>query len=574
MRFTFRRILIFSSLLLVIPILTSAHGNNFFEFNPDSWNTSSTNPATFNTVDEAFIPQNEFLGGVDLWLDNTGSAGELTIELRNENDVLVASRTVSVPTVAFVAGGKRFHVDFNSQVPVQSNKKYLLRIITTMPTLRLYYSDRINLLLHNAPQLSAYLNGAAVIDGEEKEFSFKFALYELLETSPPVISNVSTASVLPEVTKVSFNANEAVDAKVDYGLAGSGYTQSVGYSGAYIYCGAGISFCSVNLPTQTNVSYNYLLTVKDNWGNESRFAGSFNSGIGNQPTATPTPVVTNSGSPPIPTPSLTQTTEPLLISDFRITAVTSKNVEVAWHTNRASNSSLLIFFTNNIISIAAANDSTFELEHFLATNPVLNRSTTYFARIISHDSFDETASATLAFTTLKTDVVSPTPTPSPNSFPPAYPVPSATGGGSMIPTASSSYVVSLGGTAGFSVVQWNVSSAGAPANGYRIDIFDNNKNLVKQIKVANQNHTVKIENLPAGQYYAVAYADDGKALKKVSPPVNFSVQDTFVQRLLKLWPYMIPAFLGAILFAAKKLLKRKNTDVKPPVLPIAKAPGR
>ncbi len=551
--------LTFAAAVLFFPVLADAHGSNFFEFNPDSFLSFPLNPANYNSVSEIFIPQNEFLGAFDLWVDNNGPSGNISFELRNESNVLITSQTVTIPTIAPTAGGKRFHVDFPAQVSVLSNKKYLLNIITTMPSLRVYYSDRIDVLSHNAPYASGYLNGAAKIDSEEKKFSFKFALYESFETSPPILSNIVSTAVSSVETRLDFNANEAVDYKIDYGFSGGGYTQSINFTGAYKFCGAGISVCSLTIPTSLGRSYSYLLTARDVWSNETLVTGSFISGQ-----AGPISTVLLSPTPSVqPTPSPSPSdSSPLIISNFRVSSVTDKSVEVAWHTNKAANANLLISFSTNRIDITAVNDSTFELEHLLKTANALNPNTTYLARVISVDSFNNTASATLAFTTLKNSPVNtPTPLPAPTAVPSVTSQPPNSSQPPSLPVSSpgnsSTHSLYVGSGNNFSAIQWNAPSGGEPKDGYRIDIFDKNRNLVKQITLAKGASSAGI-SLPEGEYYSVVYGNNGKVLEKVAKPTNFTVSnDTLLKRLLALWPYivMVLAFLAGFIFW--ELHKRK-----------------
>ncbi len=561
-----RKIGLLILIFLALPLVSFASGNLFFEFNPDSSNF--LNVASLASPKEIFIPQNDFLGGFDFWFDNSGSSGTVTFELRNSVNTLLASRTVTVPTITPVSGGKRFHVDF-SQIAVSSTKKYSISIITQMPDLRIYYSSRINLIGHNAPYTSGYYNGVAEIGSEEKEFSFKFGLYESFETAPPVLSNITTVGMSQYQTDVDFNANEPVDYRVDYGISGQGYTQSTNFSGVYKFCNAGISICSLSMATQANKSYDYLLVATDIWGNEAQFSGSFISGAGIS-TQSPTP----SESPP---PG-----GPLAISDFIINSVNDKSVEVFWHTNRAANSTLTVSYSSDLITITAVTDSTFELEHLLKTADVLSPSTTYFARVLSYDNFNNVASATLAFTTLKANFNTPTPSPSspPLPSPSQSPVPSSSNQppvNSQTPapvvTGSTSpdngHTVYIESSGNFSAIQWNTPSGGDPKEGYRVDIFDSNKNLVKQITLSKNDESATVSGLPDGQYYSVVYANNGKVLEKVAKPTNFTVgSDTVLKRLLAMWPYLALAIGALILFIFRnrilKLIAKKSVNPIPP----------
>src|SRR3990167_2908930 len=190
----------------ILPIFAHAHGNNYFEFNPDPFRTKSLNVSSGGTIYEVFLPSNEFLGGFDIWLDNSGSSGLASFELWQSGN-LIATKSLTVPHIDPIAGGQKVHVDWGSLIPIVSNSKYKIKISSTMSELQIYYTSRVKFLGHNEPHISDYLNGAAEIDGEEKEFSFKFALYETSEASVPIISNVGWALISEGEMKVSFNAN-------------------------------------------------------------------------------------------------------------------------------------------------------------------------------------------------------------------------------------------------------------------------------------------------------------------------------------------------------------------------------
>ncbi len=547
-----KKIALLISILIAIPVLALASGTLFFEFNPD--NSDSLNVVSLGSISEVFIPQNDFLGGFDLWFDNPGLEGTVSLELFNSVGTLLITKNIIVPTLSQVSGGHRIHTDF-SQIAVTSNKKYTMKIISDMPELRIYYGSRIGFLGHNAPFTSEYNNGAAVVGGEEKEFSFRFALYESFETSPPVLSNIVTTAISSSETRLDFNANEAVDYKLDYGISGAGYTNRIDLAGSYKYCGAGISFCSIDIPVSPGHDYNYLLTAKDIWGNETQVTGSFSSGeSGQTPEPTPTPSLSDQ-----PSPTSTPDTSPLIISNFRISEVTDRSVEVAWTTNKAANSSLLVSFSSYLISITAISDHTLELEHLLKTENVLSHDTTYSVRITSVDSFNNTASATLAFTTLKKPVSTPMPTPS-SKPPPGTSQPPGASQSPVSPTstpANGNHSLSVEGGNNFSTVQWSAPAGGEPADGYRVDIFDKNRNLVKQVTLPKGASSAGVV-LPEGEYSAIVYGNDGKVLEKVMKPANFMVSnDTLGKRALTLWPYFVLGLAALVGFVIWELYKKK-----------------
>src|SRR3989344_3505880 len=219
-----KRLIILTS-FLVLPILASAHGTNYLEFNPDYFRTKSLNVSSAGNIYEILLPVNEFLGGMDFWFDNAGSSGTATFELRDQNNNFLTSRIVTIPHIDPVSGGQRVHVDLSSQASVIGGNVYRIKISSVLPQLRTYYSDRVKFLPHNEPHISEYVNGTAEINGEEQQFSFKFALYETVESSAPIISNIAWTIISEAQIRVDFNVNEPADYRIEYGLSGQGYSK-------------------------------------------------------------------------------------------------------------------------------------------------------------------------------------------------------------------------------------------------------------------------------------------------------------------------------------------------------------
>lgn len=530
----------------MIPFFAGAHGDKYLEFNPDR--SSSLKEADVATPSQIFFAQNDFLGGFDFWLANTGSAGTATFSLLNEQGIVIATRTVTVPTIAITSSGTKFHVDLNSQLPVLANDKYSIRITTSMPELRLYYSDRVQVISHNAPFVSPYITGVAMLGSEEQYFSFKYALYETNETSAPIVSNIGWSVISETQMKISFNANEAVDYRIEYGPSGQGYIQSTNFLGDYEFCTEGISVCDIIIPVSSDTTYQYRLTVKDVWGNQSQTTGTFQSGQSQTPSVTPTPDAAL-----------------LAISNLRIVEVTSNSVSVAWTTNKSANSFIVIRYSGNL-SAGGISDPVFELEHFLEIGQ-LNSSFQYRAEVTSHDTDNNESMASISFQTLSGATPTPTPTQSPSP-----PIPPPTGGPSPSTTTSVSPTPQITttsspspGGANTGIIQWNPPADGEPADGYRVDVFDKDGKLVKTVFVPSGSNQAEIPELTDGEYNVIVYENNGGVFKKIDKPVKLKVEDSLINRLLGFWWVLIPlvAGLGFILW---RNFKNKTSQItKTPV---------
>src|SRR3989344_1015356 len=530
----------------------SAHGSPYFEFSPDE--ATPLRIGDYTSVAEVFLPKNEFLGGFDFWVDNPGPSGIVTFRLRDVGGNFVNSKNAIIPHIDPVSGGTRVHVDFTNHVPVFGNQKYRFEIITSLADLNFYYAPRILFLEHNAPPTSEYVNGAARIDGEEKEFSFKFALYENTDTALPVISNVSAQIVSSSQVRVEFNANEPVDYKISYGIAGGALNQHTDYRGIYEFCGTGISVCGLTASVLPNQNYDFTLFSRDSWGNETNYSGSFLSYF--EPAQEPE--------------ALPSDTAPPIISNFRVLNIKSNSADVAWSTDEAANSNILVSFTDNYITIAAANDTTFELEHFLSSGDNLTQATTYFVTARSRDVYDNEVRATTTFTTL---AASPPPSPLPTPPPPAPPSPPPPPSVPPSPPPPSTQTDSISveiqnsdNTGSYNaVVSWQAPSSGSePTEGYRVDLFDENKKLVGSNLANAGDRSVNFLNIKEGKYSAIVYAVEDSAFKKIDKPKEFEARKiSFWELIMTRLPYITggAALLILTLILALKFLKRRGENI-------------
>ena len=166
-------------LFILVPLVVSAHGTNYLEFNPDQ--ASFLKGIEGATPSQIFFAQNDFLVGFDLWIANPGSAGTAVFDLLDEQGNTLITKTVPISNITQTNNGTKFHIDFSSQKAVLANKKYSIRVTNSMPDLQLYYSDRVKVISHNALPVSEYITGVAKLGSEEQPFSFKYALYETTE---------------------------------------------------------------------------------------------------------------------------------------------------------------------------------------------------------------------------------------------------------------------------------------------------------------------------------------------------------------------------------------------------------
>lgn len=495
------RFLAFS--LLAFPLLAFAHGTVYFEFAPDAWASKRLIVSAGEAPYQLFQPASDLtLTAFDLWADNTGEAGPVTFILADSEGTTLATKNITLPELAAIPGGNRLHVNLPSDVQLHAGTTYSIKIDSSLLGFGLYYADRLLFLDHNQEFTSEYINGTARLGQVEQPFTFKLALRT------------------PESAGATSNDEDAE-------------------------------------------------------------------------TSTPT----------VPAP-----TQHIAISNARVTSVTATTATLAWSTDIASNSSASARNQiNPLYVVSSAYDPTFELEHTL-TITGLSPSANYFADVFSSQGSELVLTTyTISFTTLAYQPVS-TP-PNPTAPPPAPPAPTTpaqqpstqqtappstqttppttnttpaagtTGGqtgtatqgtgtsgatgssgttGSTTATGGPAITVGAGSDSDETAISWNVPAAGAPTNGYRIDIFDRNHNLERQIRVPAGTNIKEIAQLDTGLHHVVIYADNDGVYTKVAPSTTFLLQSKNTDMLWKIIVLVILWVVGLGGYFRWKFKKEKT----------------
>ncbi|HUO75470.1 MAG TPA: hypothetical protein VMU12_00940 [Candidatus Paceibacterota bacterium] len=502
---------------------TVAHAATpYFEFDPGYSEPILVN-SVGGSVDEVFLPLNEFLSGMDLWLSTGGTVGSATFSLFDPSGTELTESTLSLPAVADSPGGTRFHIGFPNQFSVAGGSPYILRVSSGLVGLRLYEAGTIPLLAHNAQPQLQYSTGQARINGEDKTFGFKYALYENREYAPPILSNLAVVQPVSGTAAVTWTANEPVDARVIY----NGTT--VPYTGGYSSCLPSLSLCSVTLAVEPGTSYGFTLTARDIWGNASSLDGSFVAlGVGQTPPPTPTPVPSAPATPTVLPPD---TTKPV-ITDLRTVNVTGTGFTVAWTTNEAANAIVVALQLPYLVFGAGNSDATLELEHAITLSG-LTQDTSYRVKVLTSDASGNTASESI-------DVLTTRPTPLPVSPVPQSsqtPVPATTSPTPM-PT------ISVGpATPGGTDVQWSPVASGQAPDGYRVDVIGSGGTLIRTVHTTGT--IANVGDVPAGAR-VIVYANNAGVYQKVAQPASVIRGISLAERLLVMAPYILGVIILAI----------------------------
>ena len=497
---------------------------------------------------QQFIPFNDFVSGVDLWIDNSGGSGAATVEMRRVSDnALITSKLVTIPTIPAVWGGQKFHVAFDSALLVTNNSAYKINVISSMPNLRLYYSNPTDIREHNSERVPDASVLPAYLGSDEQGFAFKFALYESNDNRPPVISNATATILSQSETQISFNANEPVDYRVLFALNGTTPTSGTSFRGFYSRCNAEITTCTVLVLTDPNTGYDYELIAQDEWGNEDSVSESFTS------------LEESSSSDSSNNNGLI-----LSITNTSISSLDNNSATVSWDTNVVANSSMLITFTNSLGTqvVISVGDAAYKLNHSLTTGSVLQPETQYSAELISTDAAGNSVEYNLAFTTTATQPGNGGDATSTDNT--SGDTPSNTSTTSNDSTSSVGYTgevtinVETSSDGSSVTIGWTVPESGAPTDGYRIDIFDADNNL--RLAILTDTNEIVIPDLPAGDYKAVVYANNGGVFDRLSDPIPFSIPGltTTISYKTRVYSIIIISILLLTLSLAFMDIRRKT----------------
>jgi len=243
----------------------------FFEYAPRS---SEKITLAQNVLVQPFIPFNDYLSVIVLWLENSSST-KVTLSLIDDKDVVIKEKDFLIPVIEKSWWGEEYFFPLDDNLRINSGREYKLVLKSQENNdLKIYTKN----LLEKLQGTENYLYfpeslKPLLINNELSDYTFKLALYEGKESLPPSISNFEIIFPSYRKTKISFNSNEPIKISFNYGMQSkSTSTITLDY---FISCPEGIRKCELEFDTLSGTKYFYLLTVQDFWGNASSLAGDF-----------------------------------------------------------------------------------------------------------------------------------------------------------------------------------------------------------------------------------------------------------------------------------------------------------
>ncbi len=449
----------------------------FFAFAPDGWASQRFEfSSAAGPVYEIFAPGvNALMTGFDLWVDNTGEDGPLTLRLSDEVHQL-AVRNVTLPHLAEIPGGYKFHVNLTTPIAISATGTYTLQIESDLPNFGLYSADRILTLDHNQTFVSQYSHGAAKIGPALQPFTFKLALYAPAESGADYIftdPDQITASSTPVASTPQQSYVTITNARV---------VNTTATSATFSWTTNIAADSRVSIRTQLNPNFiftsatdptlelEHTITVNGLIPGVNYFADIFS----------------NQGE------SIILTTYTIGFSTPIASQQTPVNTQPPANSQQPTNNAVQPP-ANNTQPTTPTNTNT-PAQTNQSTNPPANSNT---AAPSSGGQSASTNSNT-----------------------------GAPGSGNAPVTIGQSQELTIGPGMRSNNTNfiWQSPSNGEPMNGYRIDIFDYDHNLERSIRVPAGEHSKEIPGLTSGVHHVIVYgvgADE--TYTKVAPSQSITV---------------------------------------------------
>ncbi|GIW65991.1 MAG: hypothetical protein KatS3mg094_510 [Candidatus Parcubacteria bacterium] len=248
----------------------------FFEFSPDFGNKIPIEKD--KEYIQRFVPFNDFLSMIRLWIENIGPLTSLNFTLLDKENNILESKIINLPPTNFSWSGIHFDIPLNENIRINSGQEYKFKLTTNQNSNLKIFAFNILELLQN---IEATLNipetiRPLIINDSEEKNSFKISLYEGTENLSPIISNLSYQLINQNLVKITFNANEPIIYKLIY-YDNISYSTNTYQNDYYESCPPNIRLCSGNIDIQAEREYYVKLIVFDYWQNSSTAEINFNT---------------------------------------------------------------------------------------------------------------------------------------------------------------------------------------------------------------------------------------------------------------------------------------------------------
>ncbi|GIW66372.1 MAG: hypothetical protein KatS3mg095_0270 [Candidatus Parcubacteria bacterium] len=248
----------------------------FFEFAPDFGNRIEIN-ANEEYV-QKFIPFNDFLSMIRIWIENIGSSTNLSFTLLDNENNILENKNIIIPSTNFSWSGFYYDIPLSNNIRINSGNEYKFKLTTEQNNnIKIFAFNLLELLQNiefnlNLPETIKPL----IINNSETEYSFKIALYEGTENLPPIISNLTSQIINQNSAQINFNANEPIRYEIIY-YDNISYNTTTYQTEYFEVCPVDIRVCSTEINIQPEREYFVKLIAYDYWHNSSTAETNFNT---------------------------------------------------------------------------------------------------------------------------------------------------------------------------------------------------------------------------------------------------------------------------------------------------------
>lgn len=266
-----KKIIFITLFLIALPIF-SEDVFKFFEFSPRSTDFFILRNSK---ITQKFIPFNDYLSIIGLWLENQEPTS-IKLSIFDPENNLIFEKNFVIPKIEPNWWGEEYLLPLNENFLIRSGGEYKLILeglennnlkIFTKNLLEIIQGSENYLYFPETLRPLEYNN-------ESTNYTLKLSLYEGKENKAPVLDNLRVNIISPRSVKISFNANEPIKYSLFYKktLEKNFSSTSIDY---FIGCFPNIRDCLIELTVEPQSEYLFEIKAEDFWGNFSKLEGKF-----------------------------------------------------------------------------------------------------------------------------------------------------------------------------------------------------------------------------------------------------------------------------------------------------------